>query len=78
MDGAIFFWGSLDYENEHFESFCTFWTVKVGLKCCCEKANRFLGHPVWVSVMGPDCGWGFTRLTILATCLKLRFLWLIR
>ena len=36
MDGAIIL---LDYENEYFEGFCTFWTLKVGLKCCCEKAN---------------------------------------
>ena len=26
------FFESLDYENERFEDFCTFWTVKVGLK----------------------------------------------
>ena len=35
----FFFFESLDYENERFEGFYTFWTVKVGLKCCCEKAN---------------------------------------
>ena len=33
------FFESLDYKNEHFEGFGMFWTVKVGLKCCCEKAN---------------------------------------
>ena len=27
VDGGKLFFESLDYENEHFEGFCTFWTV---------------------------------------------------
>ena len=63
----IIFFESLDYENEHFEGFCTLWTVKVGLKCCCEKANiDFWAILSRYLVMGPDCGWGFTKLDNLA------------
>ena len=66
MDGAIIFFESLDYENEHFEGFCTLWTIKVDLKCCCEKANI----DFWAILLGIGDGsrlWvGFTRLNNLA------------
>ena len=37
MDGGLIFFESLDYENEHFEGSCTFWTVKVGLRSVAVK-----------------------------------------
>ena len=39
LGSDIMFLGMSRLLNEKFEGLCIFWTVKVSLKCSCEKAN---------------------------------------